>query len=175
TSASVKAGSPLRLRRACSAAIEDLLHFLHSATHFATSALMGPLAVAAGAVVTGGGAADAGGAPASKGSPRRADASASVSGGSPLRPRRACSAAIADLLHFFPSATHLATSSLITPEAGAEAEAAAGGADSAGAAGTDVATVVAVELPPSPRSHGIGSPAFSASISVSLRRGRPFL
>src|SRR6266568_5579779 len=51
--------------------------------------------------------------------------------------------AIADLLHFFPSATHLATSSLITPEAGAEAEAAAGGADSAGAAGTDVATVVA--------------------------------
>src|SRR5213592_2721288 len=89
--------------------------------------------------------------------------------------RRAWPAAIADLLHFFPSATHLATSSLITPEAGAEAEAAAGGADSAGAAGTDVATVVAVELPPSPRSHGIGSPAFSASISVSLRRGRPFL
>src|SRR5438876_9587378 len=64
------------------------------------------------------------------------------------------------------TATTVATS---VPAAPAES------APPAGAAGTDVATVVAVELPPSPRSHGIGSPAFSASISVSLRRGRPFL
>src|SRR5207302_7100424 len=137
------------------------------------AAATGRAAGAAAGLAAGDGAGAA--AACGAGSPSRAVTSASVSAASPFRPRRACSAAIADLLHFFPSATHLATSSLITPEAGAEAEAAAGGADSAGAAGTDVATVVAVELPPSPRSHGIGSPAFSASISVSLRRGRPFL
>ena len=115
TSESVRAGRPLRPRRACSAAMVDLLHFFPSATHLATSALIGPLgALAAGAAAAGvGAAAAAGGALASTGSPSRADISALFSAGNPLRPRRACSAAIVDLLHLFPCATHLATSSLI--------------------------------------------------------------
>src|SRR6185369_717803 len=104
TSASVRAGRLLRPRRACSAAMVDLLHFFPSATHLATSALMAPLgAFAAGAAATGAAAAAAaGGVLASTGSPRSADISALFSGGKPLRPRRACSAAMVDLLHLFP-------------------------------------------------------------------------
>src|SRR6185437_10125590 len=104
TSASVRAGRLLRPRRACSAAMVDLLHFFPSATHLATSALMAPLgAFAAGAAAAGAAAAAAaGGVLASTGSPRSADISALFSGGNPLRPRRACSAAMVDLLHLFP-------------------------------------------------------------------------
>src|SRR5207342_540608 len=80
TSASVSAGKLLRPRRACSAAIVDLLHFFPSATHFATSALMGPRAAfaagAAGAAAAGAAGAAAAGALASTGSPSRADISA---------------------------------------------------------------------------------------------------
>ncbi len=104
TSESVSAGKPLRPRRACSAAMVDLLHFFPSATHLATSALIGPLgALAAGAAAAGDGAAAAAGALASTGSPSRADISALFSAGNPLRPRRACSAAMVDLLHLLPS------------------------------------------------------------------------
>src|SRR3989442_6751175 len=70
------------------------------------AAAAGRAAGAAGlAAVDGAGAAAACGA----GSPSRAATSASVSAGSPFRPRRPCSAATADLLPFFPSATHFAT------------------------------------------------------------------
>ena len=61
------------------------------------------------------------------GSPSSAATSASVSAGKLLRPRRACSAAMVDLLHFFPSATHLATSALMGPLAAFAAGAAAAG------------------------------------------------
>ena len=162
TSEADRAGKPLRPRRACSAAIVDLLHFLPSATHLATSALMGPLG--AGAAATGtadeagaeGGAAAAGGALSSTGSPNSADISALFSAGKPLRPRRACSAAMVDLLHFLPSATHLATSSLIPPAgevaAGVDAEGAGAGA---GDAATGVLAAVGGGAAP-PTSHGIG-------------------
>ncbi len=167
TSEAVKTGRPLRPRRACSAAMVDLLHFFPSATHLATSALMGPLGAgpaapgaagvgAAGAV----GAAAAGGALASTGSPKRADISALFRTGKPLRPRRACSAAMVDLLHFLPSATHLATSSLMVPAeaAGAEVGASAGGGAAEGvAAGTDGVTLAgAADAPAPPTSHGMG-------------------
>src|SRR5262249_31621124 len=98
TSASVRAGKPLPPRRPCSAAIADLLHFFPSATHFATSALIGPegaAGVAAGTAVVAG----TGAACAATGSPSSAATSESLSVGKLLRPRLACSAAIADLLH----------------------------------------------------------------------------
>ena len=61
------------------------------------------------------GAGAAGAAAGATGSPSKAAISESLSAGSPFRPRRACSAAMVDLLHFRPSATHLATSALIGP------------------------------------------------------------
>src|SRR5215469_2842210 len=80
---------------------------------------------AAEAVTTGAAGRATGTAPATRagaaagagatGSPSKAVISASVSAVRPLRLRRACSAAIADLLHFLPCATHLATSSLMFP------------------------------------------------------------
>ena len=131
----------------------DLLHFFPSATHLATSALIGPLA------------AFAAGAPerqqpvlqallqplASTGSPSRADISALFSAGKPLRPRRACSAAIVDLLHLFPLRNPLG-------DFFADASAAAAGGAAAGAAGAaGVATGAGVlagaagaATPPSP-------------------------
>src|SRR6266851_317453 len=165
TSEAVKAGRLLRPRRACSAAIVDLLHFFPSATHLATSALMGPLGagVEAAGAAGAGVAAAAGGALASTGSPSRADISALFRAGKPLRPRRACSAAMVDLLHFLPSATHLATSSLMLPAvaAGAVAEggaAAGGGAAEAVGVGAAAGGVLggAADAPAPPTSHGIG-------------------
>src|SRR6185295_7714894 len=70
---------------------------------------------AAAGLATGAATAAAGGASATEGSPSSAATSASVRAGRLLRPRRACSAAMVDLLHFFPSATHLATSALMAP------------------------------------------------------------
>ena len=58
--------------------------------------------------------------------------SALLSAGKPLRLRPACSAAMADLLHFFPAATHFATCSLM-PALGAVVAAAAAGAAGAAA------------------------------------------
>ena len=173
TSASVRAGKLLRPRRACSAAMVDLLHFFPSATHLATSALMGPLAAlppsrrwrAAAGV---GAAAAAAGALASTGSPSRADISALFSGGKPLRPRRACSAAMVDLLHLFPCATHLATSSLMLPAA------AAGGAAGGSRLQQELPQLAAGALAGAagaaapPTSHGMGWPALSASMSASV-------
>src|SRR6266550_4438226 len=49
TSASFSTGNPLRLRRACSAATTDRLHFFPAATMAAISGLIGWLAVLAGA------------------------------------------------------------------------------------------------------------------------------
>src|SRR5438128_1519889 len=138
TSDAFRAARPLRPRRACSAAIVDLLHFFPSATHFATSALIGPLGMgvaATAATAAGAAGAAGGGALTSTGSPNRADISALFNAGKPLRPRRACSAAMVDLLHFLPSATHFATSSLIVPaDAGAAEAGAAGGGTAAGGA-----------------------------------------
>src|SRR5581483_5873539 len=87
----------------------------------------------------------AAGAPA--GSPNRAVTSASVRAGRLLRLRRACSAAMADLLHFFPAASHFSTSGLkpvvwaVATEAGAAAAAVVvAGAAAAGAAVTPPAS-----------------------------------
>src|SRR5712691_3899502 len=55
----------------------------------------------------------AGAATGVAGSPRSAVTSSSLSGGNPLRFRRACSAATVERLHFFPAATIFATSSLM--------------------------------------------------------------
>src|SRR5579863_7348165 len=112
---------------------------------------------------------------ASAGSPSRAAISASFRGGRLLRPRRACSAAIVDLLHFFPCATHPATSALMAPPAVLTATAAggAGTAATAGGAGDGVAGAAGAGAP-SPDSHAIGWPAFNAAISASLNSGRPF-
>src|SRR5579862_6980525 len=83
-------------------------------------------------------------------SPSRADISALFSAGKPLRPRRACSAAMVDLLHFRPSATHLATSSEIAPPLTATGAAVtAAGAAATGAAGGGAGA-------PSPLSQDIG-------------------
>ena len=87
--------------------------------------------------------------------------------GKPLRPRRACSAAMVDLLHLFPCATHLATSSLMPPAAAAGGAAAAG-ADAAGVAATGAGVLAgAAGAAAPPTSHGMGCPALSASISAS--------
>src|SRR5208282_309270 len=125
-------------------------------------------AAAAGAI----GAAAAG----VSGSPSRAVISASFSAGKPLRPRYACSAAMADLLHFFPAATCFATSSLISPLGGfvaaAEAEDAGAAAGIAGA-GVGEELVAAGVMPAPPLSHGMSTPAFNASISASVSSGKP--
>jgi hypothetical protein len=88
------------------------------------------------------------------GSPSRAVISASLSAGKPLRPRRACSAAMVDLLHLFPAATHFATASVMP------------------ALGALVAAAEAGEAA-SPLSHSMDWPAFNASISASVSSGRP--
>ena len=110
------------------------------------------------------------------GSPSRAVISASLSAGNPLRLRYACSAAMLDLLHFFPAATNFATSSLM-PALGALVAAADAGAAGAAAAatGTGVGTdpVEAGGGAASSLSHGMGRPAFNASISASVSSGRP--
>jgi hypothetical protein len=123
-----------------------------------------------------------GGAAVSAGSPSKAVTSASFNAGSPLRLRRACSAATEERLHFFPVATIAATSALMVPPAAGVAEGAAGavfagtaGAFSAGEAEVGSAGAgggVGAELP-SPVSHGICTPARKASISASVRSGRP--
>src|SRR5262249_54509691 len=174
TSESVRAGKFFRLRRACSAATADLLHFLPSAIHFFTSSLIGPLGAAAG---TGAGvAARAGvaGAALSTGSPRSADASASLNGGRFFLLRRACSAATADLLHFLPSATHFATSSLIVPPLAGGAAVATGAALTTGAAGTGLTALGTATTPDPPSSHDMGMPAFKAWTSAWLMGGKPF-
>src|SRR5690242_7078195 len=104
-------------------------------------------------------------------SPSNAATSASVKGGSPVRLRRACSAATDDLLHFRPPAVNSATAAL-TAAAVAAGAAGAGVAGAAGVLGAAVAGVVLAGA--SPRSHGIGSPAFRAAISSSDSTGRPF-
>ena len=58
---------------------------------------------------------------AGTGSPSSAVISSSLSGARLLRLRRACSAAMEDLLHFLPAATCLATSGEILPAAAAQA------------------------------------------------------
>ena len=177
TSEAVKAGRLFRPRRACSAAMVDLLHFFPSATHLATSALMGPLGAGADGVAAcaagAAGAEAAGAALSSTGSPSRADISALFSADKPLRPRRACSAAIVDLLHFRPSATHLATSGLMPPAAAEGA--AAGGAAAGGGAGAELAAagVGVLAAGAAPSSHGMGCPALRASISASVSSGNP--
>src|SRR3954447_495443 len=109
TSASVRAGRLLRLRRACSAAMADLLHFLPAANHFCTSALKpaaGVGAATAGLATTGVVAGTVGLGGAGAPSPfsqdictpaLRASTSASLSKGSPERLRYACSAAMTEL------------------------------------------------------------------------------
>jgi hypothetical protein len=153
-------GSPLRATEAAEEAV----------TVAAAAAGRGAEAAvaAAGAV----GAAAAGVA----GSPSRAVISAPLSAGKPLRPRRACSAAMVDLLPLFPAATHFATSSLM-PALGALV--AAAGAGDAGAAAVAVDAGVGGEPAEagaedaSPLSHSMGWSAFNASISASVSSGRP--
>src|SRR5208282_2044152 len=131
-------------------------------------------AVAAGAAAATGGVGAA--AAEVNGSPSRAVISASFSAGKPLRPRCACSAAIEDLLHFFPAATHFATSSLISAlgalVAAADTEDVGAAAVVAGA-GVGEELVAAGVMAAPPLSHGIGKPAFNASISASVSSGRP--
>src|SRR5208282_1867734 len=138
-------------------------------------------AAAAGAV--GAANAGAGGAVAVgvAGSPSRAVISASLSAGEPLRARPACSAAIADLLHFFPAATHFATSSLMpalgalvaVAEVGDAGAAAACAGVGAGAESADAGAVAAGAESASTFSQSMGRPAFNASISASVSSGKP--
>ena len=112
--------------------------------------------------------------------------SASFKGSRLLRLRRACSAAIEDLPHFFPAATILATSGPIpdaAPAPAATTGATGGAAAAAGGAAGAAAGVAAVAggadgaapagAPPAAvRSHAIGSPVFRLAISSSVSNGR---
>src|SRR5438552_10750814 len=116
-------------------------------------------------LATGAATAAAAGASAVAGSPSRAATSEAVSAAKPLRPRRACSAAIVDLLHFFPSATHLATSSPMPPAA-ATGVISEGGIAGEGAGVDAVAAGTLAEAgdaPDPPSSHDMGWPALRAS------------
>src|SRR5581483_3140405 len=109
-------------------------------------------------------------------SPARAAISASVNSVCPVRLRRACSAATADLLHFgYEARSDLTVSVIPGPEAALAAAGAAAGDDVGGAAGAEAAgdCAAAGAGTPSPRSHGIGSPALRAAMSSSLSSGRP--
>ena len=126
---------------------------------------------ATGAPVATAAAAGAAGA-AAAGSPNSAAISSSFRGVTPFRLRLAFSAAMEDLLHFFPAATCFATSGLMLPETaagvggGATTEAGA-----VGAAGISE-SVAAASGAPAPPSQDIGTPALRASISASLNSGR---
>src|SRR5207248_1679996 len=130
---------------------------------------------AADAAVVAAGAGAAAGA-----SPARAAISASVNRVWPVRLRRACSAATADLLHFGYEARSALTVSVIPGPEAALAAAGATPGDAGGVAGAGVAKAgaagdgaAAAAGTPSPRSHGIGSPALRAAMSSSLSSGRP--
>src|SRR5581483_10923471 len=97
---------------------------------------------------------------------------ASVNGGSPVRLRRACSAAMDDLLHLRPPAVNSATVALT---AAPEAAGAVGAGAAAGGAAVAAGAAGGAELAgTSPRSQGIGSPAFRAAMSSSDSTGKPF-
>src|SRR5450631_710858 len=107
------------------------------------------------------------------GSPSRAVISASFNGDRLFRLRRACSAAMEDLLHFFPAATCFATSALIPPAAAATGAEGAAGAEATGAAagGADAAA----GAPPAAAevSQAMGTPALRLAISSSVSHGKP--
>ncbi len=130
----------------------------------ATGAAAGCAGVAAAAPAAGAGVAAAAGS-----SPSSRAMSASVSGARWLRWRRACSAAMEDLLHLKPPFSSSAAAGLGAAAEAATGAAAAGVAEGAGAAGAGGAAAAGA----SPRSHDMGCPAFSASTSSSLISGRP--
>src|SRR5579864_8634817 len=92
----------------------------------------------------------------STGSPSKAAISTLLRAGKPFRPRRACSAAMVDLLHFLPSATHLATSSLRPLAGGADGDAEGVTTGDGDTAAGEAELVATGADPPSPFSQAIG-------------------